>query len=325
MSKTFEKMCKDFDVVISIFLIFLYGVLKFIPFKLIGELMGLENAEDLELIKKEYVDTLLITSFGSVLIWLYRDRLRMRRLEEMFDKFNLFLESEFIIKDRIITGTQRVFPRMDNFNWENEFKKVEKELTIVKLLVVISRDFHREIKELLKKRVNVTIIFSDPLSLAMWIRYSEEPNPYYSEYEFGKNWYNGLSELAQEANELYTKLYEELKSEHPEYLDRLDIRIFPYYPTHAFYKLDDKIYVYHYPFKVRGFHAPCFLFQNTGKDDEYNLYRFYDSCIQKIKEESIPLKEAINDINNWLSKDMFSDYKFYYFHLWYTKKVERIL
>ena len=138
----------------------------------------------------------------------------------------------------------------------------------------------------------MTLVLADPRSPAMWLRYMEESKA--DATSNGKEeetaWIRGLEDLAEESYRLFQWRVRLLKQGQD--VSKLSIRVFPHYPTHAFYKFDGALYVHHYPFLRRGFHAPAFQFNNP----ETPTYKFLKGCLDEVVAASVPLENAYSDI-----------------------------
>jgi len=149
---------------------------------------------------------------------------------------------------------------------------------------------------------SVTIAICDPRAPATWLRYKEEPNiieP--GHFITGTGMVNALEDLAIIAY----RLHQWMQRLRDNGLDtsKLSIKISPHYPTHAYYKFDDSIYVYHYPYMQRGFHAPVYLFTNP----QLPVHRFLNQCINSVVSDAAPINDVIDDIWKRYQAGLLSD------------------
>jgi hypothetical protein len=115
----------------------------------------------------------------------------------------------------------------------------------------------------------------------MWCRYMEEPHDAVAGHETA--WIRGLAaEIARLAWRM--RLARDSVDTR-----RLIIGLFPHYPTHAFYRFDSRLYVFHYPNLTRGFHAPAFVFANPTAGPHQFLLR----CMQAVVDASEPLDDGV--------------------------------
>ena len=239
--------------------------------------------------------TLLV--LGLFAVAALRDRHASQALRTVVDelhKNNLaLLNSEGILADRAQTGIERVLPQNAYYDWLSEIRKATN-ITIAKLELNFTDnpEYYSAFEQILAKGGSVTIVLSDPRSAAMWLRYMEE-----SKADMTSNgkeeetaWIRGLEDLAEETYRLFQWRVRLLKQGQD--VSKLSIRVFPHYPTHAFYKFDRALYVHHYPYLRRGFHAPAFLFDNP----ETPTYKFLKGCLEEVIAASSPLETAFADI-----------------------------
>jgi hypothetical protein len=259
-------------------------------------------------VPNEVLATTTLMVLGMLGFGALRDRFVSKEtkalLEELKASNIAALYSEGILADRAKTGIERVISQTVHFDWLSEIQGATN-VAIVKLKLNFTHDpeYYAAFVKILDKGGSVTIVLSDPRSPAMWLRYKEEPNPLWAPGISTQEtaWIRGLEELAEEAYRLSqwkSRLIKEGKD-----VSKLVIKVFPHYPTHAFYKFDNKIYVYHYPYLERGFHAPAFLFSNPATD----THRFLIRCINSIIDNSLPLETEIEDIWGRYQRGAFSD------------------
>lgn len=244
-----------------------------------------------------------ILGFGAL-----RDRDASKELRDLLEELKAkniaALYSEGILLDKAQTGIERIIPQTVHFDWLSEIQ-VASNVTITKLKLNFTSDpaYYAAFESILKKGGVVTIVLSDPRSPAMWLRYREEPHPLWTPGIATQEtaWIRGLEELSEEVYRLSQWKQRLIKEKLN--VDRLIIKVFPHYPTHAFYKFDNKIYVYHYPYLERGFHAPTFLFTDPTTDTHHFLTR----CINSINNSAIPLEDAVDGIWKQYQNGAFSD------------------
>lgn len=272
-------------------------------------------------VSTEVLVTTTLLVLGMLGFGALRDRLVSKEtrtlLEELKASNIAALYSEGILSDRAKTGIERIIPQSVHFDWLSEIHSATN-VTIAKLKLNFTHDpaYYAAFEKVLEKSGSVTIVFSDPRSPAMWLRYKEEPNPLWTP-DIPSNetaWIRGLEELSEEAYRLAqwkSRLVKDGKD-----VSKLTIKVFPHYPTHAFYRFDNKIYVYHYPYLERGFHAPTFLFTNLATD----THRFLMRCINSIAENSLPLEAEVEDIWKRYQSGAFTDQEVAKAEIIYRKK-----
>ncbi len=262
----------------------------------------------LQKVPYEVLATTTLLVLGMLGFGALRDRFVSKETKKLLEELKASniaaLYNEGILSDRAKTGIERVIPQTVHFDWLTEIQGATN-VTIAKLKLNFTHDpsYYAAFEKVLEKSGSVTIVLSDPRSPAMWLRYREEPNPLWTpDIPTAETaWIRGLEELSEEAYRLSqwkSRLTKDGKD-----VSKLVIRIFPHYPTHAFYRFDNKIYVYHYPYLERGFHAPTFLFSNSATDTHHFLAR----CINSIVNNSLPLDAEIEDIWRRYQSGGFSD------------------
>jgi len=226
----------------------------------------------------------------------FRDREASRRLEQVVSELQASniaaLYDDGLLSDRARTGIERVIPQFVNFNWLPDLEEATN-VTIAKLKLNFTENpsYYAALETILSKRGSVTLVMSDPRSPAMWLRYMEEPHlspPSTPPTE--TTWARGLEDLAIVLYRLL--IWRERLVQKGRDVSRLSLKVFPHYPTHAFYKFDDRLYVFHYPYLERGFHTPTLLFT----DPTTPVYQFLDRCLHSVVNSSFPLEDEIDDI-----------------------------
>lgn len=239
--------------------------------------------------------TLLV--LGLFAVAALRDRHATESLRAVVDDLHAnnaaLLNSEGILADRANSGIERVLDQNFHYDWLSEIRKATN-VTIAKLELNFTDnpEYYSAFEQILAKGGSVTIVLADPRSPAMWLRYMEESKA--DAVSTGKEeetaWIRGLEELAEEAYRLYQWRLRLVKQGLD--VSKLSIRVFPNYPSQAFYKFDAALYVHDYPYLRRGFHAPAFLFDRP----ETPTYKFLKGCLDEIVVASIPLETAYADI-----------------------------
>jgi hypothetical protein len=250
--------------------------------------------------------TLLV--LGLFAVAALRDRQANDSLRAVVDDLHsnnlVLLNSEGILADRAKTGIERVLGQNVHFDWLSEIRKATN-VVIAKLELNFTDnpEYYSAFEQILSKGGSVTIVLSDPRSPAMWLRYMEEAGP--DEVSNGKEeetaWIRGLEDLAEEAHRLFQWRVRLLKQGQD--VSKLSLKVFPHFPTHAFYKFDGSLYVHHYPYLRRGFHAPAFQFNKP----ETPTYRFLKGCLDEVVAASISLEEAYSDIWKQYKNGQLSD------------------
>ena len=249
--------------------------------------------------------TLLV--LGVLAFSALRDRYASRRLRNTVDQLRASnvtaLYSEGLLSDRMRTGIERVIARTVDFDWLPEILNA-RNVTIAKLKLNFTENtsYYRAFEGVLDKDGSVTIVMADPRSPAMWLRYMEEPSGASVETQsFETVWVKGLEELAAELSRL--NAWRERLLQEGRDVKRLSIRVCAHYPTHAFYRFDNRLYVYHYPYLERGYEAPAFLFTNPNTD----THKFLSRCIASVVGSSLPLENEIDDIQQKYRDGLLSD------------------
>jgi hypothetical protein len=164
-----------------------------------------------------------------------------------------------------------------------------------------SEEFRRHCSEILDRHGEVTLVMADPRSDPMWLRYREEPlPPPLGPDPVGQA--HALEELASVLSMAYNwRQNREMKEKKD--VSRFVLKVASNYPSHAYYLLDDELYVYHYPFKARGLDGPLFQFATTTETG-----KFLCSCLDRVVREAAPLNEATyQDIEDWHRNGRLSD------------------
>jgi hypothetical protein len=182
----------------------------------------------------------------------------------------------------------RILSQTVNYNWIPEIKAA-RNVSIAKLKLNFTEDpeYFLAFEDVLSSGGRVSIVLSDPRSPAMWLRYMEEPRHGSIDLAGETAWVMGLEELAAEIGRLNAWQSRVLGGAIR--ADQLYIGLFPHYPTHAFYKFDDRLFVFHYPYLARGFHAPAFLFEVP----ETQVHRFLTRCHNSVVRDSIALDDGV--------------------------------
>ncbi len=226
-----------------------------------------------------------------------RDRQATQSLRAVVDDLHAnnmaLLNSEGILADRSKTGIERVLSQNVHYDWLSEIRKATN-VTIAKLELNFTDnpEYYSAFEMILAKGGSVTLVLADPRSPAMWLRYMEESkaeNPSAANEE-ETEWIRGLEDLAEESYRLFQWRVRLLKQGQD--VSKLSIRVFPNYPTQAFYKFDASLYVHDYPYLRRGFSAPAFLFNNP----QTPTYKFLKGCLDEVVASSVPLEAAYADI-----------------------------
>lgn len=226
-----------------------------------------------------------------------RDRQATQALRAIVDDLHTnntaLLNSEGILADRSKTGIERVLAQNVHYDWLSEIRK-STNVTIAKLELNFTDnpEYYSAFEQILAKGGSVTLVLADPRSPAMWLRYMEESKAENASTanEEETEWIRGLEDLAEESYRLFQWRARLLKQGQD--VSKLSIRVFPNYPTQAFYKFDAALFVHDYPYLRRGFHSPAFLFNNP----ETPTYKFLKGCLDEVVASSTPLENAYADI-----------------------------
>lgn len=146
-------------------------------------------------------------------------------------------------------------------------------------------DFREQLTSVLRTGGEVTMVMSDPRSKRVWARYRDEPA------RFGKR--NQMMELAA----LLGTVHEWCELIAKEGLDttKFTVKISEEYPLAAYYRVDESIWTYNYPYKFRGLDSPVYQFSVSGPVGN-RLCQFLDAVSSTAK----PFDDAqYEDIDRW--------------------------
>ncbi len=248
--------------------------------------------------------TLLVLS--ALAISAIRDRANALHLQEQLNGLSkavsVVTEHEALLTDSLQTGIERVLPQTAGYDWIREIKPA-RDITIAKLRLNIteSQQYFSALEQVLISGGSVSLVMADPRSPAMWLRYMDEPHKASGRGGSETAWISGLQKLAEELLQLAA--WRERLLQAGSDPTRLYLGVFAHYPTHAFYKFDDRLYVYHYPYMQRGFHGPAFLFT----DKETEVHRYLTRCLISVVHESTPIDIVVEDVADKYKKGQFSD------------------
>jgi hypothetical protein len=211
-----------------------------------------------------------------------------REIERLPDTIKAAVVDDVLSNGARTAGLVGVYSQTVHHDWLPDIRGALR-VTIAKLKLNFTEDpdYFIAFEDVLRRGGYVTIVMSDPRSPAMWLRYKDEPHSVAAQSETA--WALGLEEIAAEVERL--QAWQERLVSRGIKTDKLRIALFPHYPTHAFYRFDDKLYVFHYPYMARGFHAPAFLFANPGAAP----HRFLLNCLDNVIDAAIPLTAKIAD------------------------------
>lgn len=239
-----------------------------------------------------------------------RDRLKWKRVEGKIDYLRTNVASVTdgyeILADKQRTGIDRVLGGVVDFDWLPEIR-ASRNVTVIKMKANFtnSPEYFSALEGVLDRGGTVTIVISDPRAPATLLRYMDEPTSLTSATPVRASarnpWVNGLEEIAADIHRLGL-WYQELRREGRN-LGKLELKISTHYPSHAFLKFDNRLYVYHYPFMSRGFHAPCMLFTN----EKTATYKYLTECMTAVIDASDSLTTSADDIWHQCREGDFSD------------------
>jgi hypothetical protein len=245
-----------------------------------------------------FATTLLVLSILSVSA--LRDRFtlehREKAVSELVKISSTNLQSNQLLSDIVHTGLSRVFPHAVDFNWLPYIHKA-KQVTVVSikhLRFLWTGGYIEALEALLKRGGTVTLVMADPRSPALWLRFQEERTPFRSRAGDAED----LARFSIKLSEWRQHLIQEGLD-----TSRLSLKVFQNYPTQAFYKFDDSIFIYNYHYREAGYDAPMFLFT----DPTTSVHEFLNRCIKSLITNSLPLEDVINDIQVKYDTRHFSD------------------
>jgi len=243
-------------------------------------------------LSSEVVTSATLLVLGAFSLGAIRDRATAyklaRRIDDLPEQLRLAVRDDPLVRSGKASGLVEVLPHAIDYDWLPLIGQAQ-DVTIAKLKLNFTENpaYLRAFRGVLQRGGAVTIVLSDPRAPAMWLRYMEEPHHVTSLTETA--WIHGLEELAAEVARL--RAWREGLIRDGVSTDRLFIGVFPHYPTQAFYRFDQRLYVFHYPFLERGFHAPAFVFGDPSTEPHQFLLR----CMKKVVDNAIELDDAIVD------------------------------
>jgi hypothetical protein len=226
----------------------------------------------------DLLQSLAFVLIGVTLIDLLLNLVHREKLRE--DVTQMFK----IVEDTETTGIRRIFfPARD---WTLKVKGCRKVIiTGLRVRFVNEPGFIEHCDEILDHDGEVTLVMADPRSDAMRLRYREEPlpHPWGQDPQGETNALVGLANLLSIAYNWHQRREKEKRN-----VSKFVLKVASNYPSHAYYLLDDELYVYHYPFKARGFDGPLFQFASNSKGGDY-----LRACLERVVLEATTLSPAI--------------------------------
>jgi hypothetical protein len=236
-----------------------------------------------------------------------RDRKVSRRLlQEVSDlraRSDAIFRSDELLLDRMRVGITRVFPHTVGFDWVSHVKDAHEVVIVgIRLSFLDQPAYRRAFETLLRGGGSATLVLGDPRSPMMWLRYLDEPHPWDSRsgHELSEVT-EGLESLALALRSLHD--WKEGLIHRGLDVTKLDLRVFNSYPTHAFFKFDQDLFAYHYPYLERGIYAPAFLFT----DAEAEPYKILAQSLDAVLGSAMPLEAMVEDIMEWYRRGALSD------------------
>lgn len=234
--------------------------------------------------------TLLI--LATFAVGAIRDRSATHELQQIVKNLPLQIVDTFAAesptRELQVMGLDQVLLSTIHFNWIDEIRR-SREVTIAKLKLNFTEDpdYFAAFESVLNNGGKVRLILSDPRSPALWLRHMEEPH---TTQNSETAWTTGPGALAAEVAHLNA-----WRSRLSDFIfnGNLYIGLAQNYPTQAFYCFDDKVYSFSYPYMVRGFHAPAFIFKGPNSP----LAQFMRDCCELVVADSVELTDGIaNDV-----------------------------
>jgi hypothetical protein len=248
----------------------------------------------------------ILLVLSALLVSMVRSRVAVRQLRDVaatLPQRIRELNSNQVLVDASVAGLSRVLPHSANYDWDSEVDRSD-DVTIIRLRLNLGErvGLLRALEGVLDRNGFVTLVISDPRCPAMWLRYMEEPKLDATGAGSESAWTRGLEELALEVARLDTWTRGLITTGRN--TDRLRIKLSARYPGQAFMRLDQRIYMYNYPYLQRGYHGPAFAFESNGSQ----VFNFLESCMNLIVGSADPLdREAVSDIAGKYRLGLFSD------------------
>lgn len=222
-------------------------------------------------------------------------------------RVEVVVTADELLADKSQTGISRVLDSAVDKDWIPEIRAA-RHVVMVKIKgggFTNTPEYQKALTRVLDAGGSVTIVVCDPRSPSMQLRYREEPTPLSTSTPVATSanllWVNGLDELAADIHKMHVWLGNLIAAGHD--TSRLRLLLFPGYPTHAFFRFDRKLFVYHYPYMSRGFHAPCMVFE----DNSTAVYDYLCQCLQVVIDASSSLKDAADEIWELHQRGEFTD------------------
>jgi hypothetical protein len=237
---------------------------------------------------------------GILSVGAFRDRVTSEKRNEMVGELvansAALLQSNQLLSDAVDTGISQVISKPADFTWL-PYIQAATQVTVVSikhLRFLWKGGYAEALEAVLERGGTVTLVMADPRSPALWLRFQEERTLLRSRT-------GEAEDLARASYNLYEwkqRLIQEGRDN-----SRFVIKVFQNYPTQAFYKFDDNIFTYTYPYRELGYDAPMFLFA----DPKTSVHQFLNQSIKSLITDSVPLEDVIDDIREKNKARYFSD------------------
>lgn len=150
----------------------------------------------------------------------------------------------------------------------------------------------------LRRGGTVTLVMADPRSPQVWARYRDEPLP----APYGRETVGEANQMANLAN-LLCIAHGWAGGLKPALRKRLTLKVFQHYPVAAYYKVDDEVCTYHYPYRTRGLDGPVY---HHGTDSK--LGKHLVSCLEKVVDQALVFDETqFEDLKEWQAGGRLND------------------
>jgi hypothetical protein len=249
----------------------------------------------------DLLESLAFVLIGVTLIELLLSLVEREKLSKDIERLREDVKENFaIVQDAATTGVRRIsFPARD---WTPKLTGHRKVVIAALRIRFVKepRDFMEDCNKILDTGGEVTLVMADPRSNAVQLRYLEEPlmSPY-GQATQGEP--EALRNLAALLGIAYR--WKEDRERKNGDVSKFKLKVAANYPSHAYYLLDDELYVYHYPFRARGFEGPLFQFEVTSE-----VGQFLCSCLDQVVHEAVPLDTpTYQDINASLEGGRLND------------------
>ncbi len=201
-----------------------------------------------------------------------------------------------LARDLENTGLRRITGSAALWAPPAEFKN----LTAVGMRVRFVQDktFLDQCEDVLRRQGAVTLVMADPRSPQVQARYRDEPLP----APYGREIVGEANQMANLAN-LLSIAHGWAAGLKPVLRKRLTLKVFQHYPNAAYYKVDDEVCTYSYPYRLRGSDAPVYHYSADSKTGRHLM-----SCLEKVVQSALVFDTAqFEDLKEWQASGRLND------------------